>query len=267
MANGESIEQLRLLAGKRHRAAAAKVSRLKAKGVEIAGTKLDPRREPKNLKRYTRRQLETYINQLDKFVSRGTQYQPSAHKTEPLSGNLWHTYKSLESAVNRKNAQPYESIKDRFISSLGMTVDQFQGAKPSHPVTGNPASRAPHLPVNKSSKGIPNDRQLKKLIKDMQRKLNPEYSAKVNKRDRGAALKMLKTVGATDITKATRGMTAAQFSFMWNYTNFANIASFDYQIAKSKHQDPTSLAQFDAAFDTQLREMRKIIKDVKDLDL
>lgn len=274
MASREEIQALRDLARQRHRAATRKVSRLKAKGVNVEAAKLDPRKDPASFKRLNAKQLEAHIARLNKFVSRETQFVTSAHKTQPLTGGLWHEYKALERAVNQRNAKPYEGVKNIFLPSLGMTVDEFQGTKPTHPVTGNPASRAPHLPINKTNKGVPNDKQLKKLIKDMKARLQPEYGDKVIRREHRTLSTFLNTIGKVNqsddfkfIQRNFKTLTTAQFAFMWNYTNFANISGFDYEIAKSKLSDPTSMAQFDAAFDTQIREMKKIIKDVKTLNL
>lgn len=279
MARNERLENLRAQARARHKAATRKVSRLKTNNdVEISGTKLDPRRDLANLKRYNAKQLESYIGKLDSFVSRETSYVAGARR-KPLPGNLWHTYESLENALRRKNAKPFEQVKDVFVPSLGMTVEQFHGAKPTHPVTGNPSSRAPHIVNKRSPKGIPNEKQLNKLIKNTREKLNPDYDEKVFKRDKKVARKMLTDIGKVTgafiidgkrVTVASMkrdigAMSKDQFNFLWNNTNFADIASFDYEIAKSKLHDKKALAQFDSAFDTQLRVMHSVIGDVKSL--
>jgi len=270
MASREELESLRQLARKRHRAVTQKVSRIKAKeGITLTGTKDDPRKDPQSFKRMNAIQLRAHIAKQETFISRETQFVSGAKGTI-LTGSLWHQAETLIRAVNRKNATPYEAVKNVFLPSQGMTVDEFMGTKPTHPVTGNPASRAPHLPITKSAKGIPNDRQLKKLIKDLQAKLATDYGDKVIARERKTLGKFLKDIGKVsnikDISKDFRGLTPGQFAFMWNYTNFAAISSFDYEIAKSKLHDPKSLSQFDNAFTTQISEMRKIIKDVKGLD-
>lgn len=266
MASRANIEELRALARKRHRAATQKASRLRAKGVEVKGTKLDPRRNAADISKMRSRDLQSYISRLNSFNSRSTAYVQGATKT-PLTGNKWQKYKALEKAVNQMNATPYDRIKDLFVSSLGMTVDQFQGMKPSHPITGNPASRAPHLPINKSSKGIPGDKQLDALIRDMESKLSDSYTSKIEKRDRKIAREMLRVIGDKQLQKDLRNMSSEEFNLLWSYTNFAEIASFDYEIAKRKLQDPKAIAQYNESFDVQIREMKRMVKDVKALDL
>jgi hypothetical protein len=266
MASREEIQRLRELARKRHRAATQKVSRLRAKGVEIKGTHLDPRRSAGDIQKMRSRDLHAYINRLDKFSSRETSFVGGA-RNAPLHGDLWKTYQTLQNAVNQQKARPYETIKDKFIRSLGMTVNEFQGTKPSHPITGNPASRAPHLPVNRSAKGVPNEKQLKKLIRNMEKQLNANYPDRVLNRDRRTADKMLAVINDKGIRREVKKLSQQEFNLLWNYTDFANIASFDYQIAQTRMQDPKAVAAYDAAFDTQIREMKKRIHDVKALDL
>jgi len=285
MASREEIEQLRDLARKRHRAVTQKVSRLKRNnGVEISGTKKDPRKDPASFKKMNSIQLKAHINRLDTFVSRETSWVRGAGKTALLTGNLYHQYEALRKTVNRKRETPWEGVKDIFIPSLGVTVGEFQGEKPSHPVTGNPASRAPHLPILTTNKGIPNDKQLKKLIGDLKKQLGEDYGSKVINRDRKIFAKFLKDISKVAsnedldaIKHAFYGykgnkkkgidpverMSPAQFAFLWNYTNFADAASFDYEIAKSKVQDPTAMAEWDESFNTQIRHMKSLINDVR----
>lgn len=270
---------------KRHRAASQKVSRLnRKKGVDVAGTRHDPRTvSPERFKKMNSIQLSAHIARLDKFVSRETQFAPGA-RGQILAGNLWQRNKQLQANINKQRERKFESVKDIHIPSFGTivingksvpaTVENMQAMKPVHPVTGNPSSRAPHVPVNISSKGIPNDRQLRKANKDLEAKLSDDYDSKMIQRDRKITSKFLSTIGKVNRSKELKEirsiyktLSAKQFEFMWNYTKFSDISSFDYEIAKSKLHDPKSLSQFDAAFDTQIREMNRIIKEVKNLDL
>jgi len=285
MASREELEALRELAVKRHRAASQKVSRLKRnKGVDVSGTRNDPRTvDPERFKRMNSIQLGAHIARLDKFVSRETQFAAGA-RGKILSGDLWQRNRQLQAHVNKQRERKFESIKDIHIPSFGTvvvngksvpaTVENMQAMKPIHPVTGNPSSRAPHLPVNISSKSIPSDKQLRKANKELEAKASAEYNDRLVRRDRKITSKFLSTIAKVNSSKELKeirniykGLTPGQFEFMWNYTKFSDISSFDYEIAKSKLHDPKSLSQFDAAFDTQIREMNKIIKEVKNLAL
>jgi hypothetical protein len=272
MASREEIERLRQLARQRHRAATAKVSRLKKKNdVELTGTKYDPRRNAADISKMRTRDLQAYVKKLNEFTSRDVSYVHGAGKKTLLSGKLWNEYKRLERKLNEKNAKPYETVKDIRLPSLGdTTVEGFMGQKPIHPTTQNPSSRAPHIPINKSTKGIPNDKQLKKLIKDTQAKLAADYGDKVIARDQKVMSKFFKDMGKVSKDKALKDLrkdfwtlSPAQFAFLWNYTNFSETASMDYEIAKDHLNDKKVLAEKGESFQTQIRHMQNLVNDVK----
>ncbi len=263
MASRREIQEKRALVAQRHRAATRKVSRLKAKGVEVSGTKVDPRRNLSNVKRYTEKQLDSYLSELNNFTSRKTTFAPGV-KGKPLEGSLWNQYLGVQKAYNAMTAKQFESVKDIFLPSHGTTIEGLQASKPLHPISGNPASRAPNVPVDRSSKGIPGDKQIKKLIKDLRNKMRPDYQANIDKRNKKTAMKMLIGIGDLGILEDIGAMSQKKFATLWNYTNFAMIASFDYAIAKSQYHDNKTLAWHDAAFDTQLKEMRKMIKEINE---
>ncbi len=266
MATNREMQELRELVRKRHKAATRKVSRLKSKGVELGGSKADPRRDLGNVKRYTAKQLTTYLADLNKFNARQTSFAPGVKNT-PLTGSLWNSYVSLEKKYNAMTARQFDKIKDIFLPSHGTTIAGLQASKPLHPISGNPAARAPNIPVNRSSKGIPSDKQIRKLIKDLQHKMTAQYQADTIKRDRRTVMKMLIGIGDLGILEDVGAMSNKKFATLWNYTKFADIASFDYAIAKSQYHDNKTLAWHDAAFDTQLKEMRKMIKEINDTKL
>lgn len=282
MASREELEAKRAQARKLHRAATNKLSRIKAKeGLSLAGTGKDPRKEPASIKRMNSAQLDAHIARVSNFVSRDTQFRQGA-RGAVLSGELWQRNQQLQAAINRQREQGFSSVKGMHIPAFGtttvngksvpITVEMNEAQKPAHPVSGNPASRAPHLPVNISSKGIPNDRALRLLNKELQQKLSEQE--RLYKRDKKVSDKMVRTIAKVnrspelkEVRTIYKDLTPGQFAFLWNYTKFSEISSFDYEIAKSKLHDPKSLSQYDAAFDTQIREMNKIIKDVKNLNL
>lgn len=271
MASREEIERLRQLARKRHRAATAKVSRLKKNDVPISGTKLDPRKNAADISKMRARDLESYIKKLNNFNSRETSWVHGAGKKTLLTGALYNRFEKLKKQVNEKRAKPYETVKDIRLPSLGdTTVEGFMGQKPTHPVTQNPSSRAPHLPITTTNKGIPNDKQLKKLIKDLEVKLSADYGDKVISRDQKVMKSFFKDMGKVskdkelkDLRKDFWSLTPAQFAFLWNYTNFAEAASMDYEIAKDHMQDQKSLAEKGESFQTQIRHMQSLVNDVK----
>lgn len=284
MASREELEALRELAVKRHRAASQKVSRLKRKkGVDVAGKREDPRTvDPERFKRMNSIQLGAHIARLDKFVSRETQFA-AGPRGALLTGQLLAQNQRLQAAINRQRDKNFDAVKDIHIPSFGtktvngksvpITAEMQAAMKPVHPVTGNPSSRAPHIHINIGPKSFANDKQLRKSNKELEARLISEAQM-IEKRDRKIMSTFMKTIAKInrspelkEVRSIYKDLTPGQFEFMWNYTKFSDISSFDYEIAKSKLHDPKSLSQFDAAFDTQIREMNKIIKEVKNLAL
>lgn len=271
MASREEIQRLRELARKRHQAATRKVSRLKKNDVHVSGTPLDPRRNAADIAKMRSRDLQSYINKLDQFTSRETNWVHGAGKQSLLSSSLYREYKKLESAVNKRNMADYEKIKGTFIPTLNTTVQSFHGELPDHPLMANPASRSPHIPLIRTNKSFPNDKKLKKLIQDMRKRLEPEFGDKVIAREQKSMRKFFKDMRKVDpinetlkdLRKDFWSLTPAQFAFLWNHTNFAEAASMDYEIAKDHLHDKKSLAEKSESFNTQIRHMKNLVGDVK----
>jgi len=295
MASRDELNARRELAKKLHRAATAKVSRHRKKGVELAGTKRDPRHsDPKHVNRLTAKQLDAHISRLESFVSRETQYVHGAGKKSILSGQLYKRFESLKKQVNEKRASSYEApvkgpkdnpytgtkLNDIALPSFGQndkggyaTVDERIGQKPKHPVTGNPSSRAPHLPIITTNAGIPNEKQLKKLIKNLEHELSSDHGEKIIARDQKSMRKFLRDMTKVDkkneqlktLRKDFWDLTPGQFAFLWNYTDFSNAASMDYEIAKDFLHDKKGFSEKSESFNTQIRYMQQIVGDVKNL--
>jgi len=283
MASREELESLRQLARKRHRAATQKASRLRSKGVEVAGTKDDPRKEPASFKRMNAKQLEAHIGRLDSFVSRDTQFVAGPRGAR-LDGALVQRNLQLQRAINRNREQGFGAVKDLHIPSFGtavvegktvpVTAEMVAGQKPIHPTTGNPSTRAPHIPINIGPKSFPNNAQLRKSNKELEAKLTAESVNKNLVRDKKIASKFLRTISKInksaelkEVREMYKTLTPGQFNFLWNYTDYADISSFDYEIAKGKLHDPKALSQYNDAFNTQIQQMNIRMKEVKNLDL
>jgi len=271
MASREEINAKRSQARQRHRAATHKISRLKSKGdVSISGTQYDPRVAPEKLKRYNSRQLDSYIAKLDAFVSRETQFVPGAKgRPMPVAGKYgWGRVAKLQHQLNKDKAAHLAKIANIFLPSAGMTIgERVEMSTPKHPVTSPPASYAPHIPYTRTSKGVPNEKQLKKLAKELESKQGGKYFEQKYKSQMTAARKMIKGISNKALAKDFRSLNPEEFSLLWNYTNFAEVTSTDYVIRKSMMHDKKELAWYDISLDTQLREARKRIAEIKALKL
>lgn len=263
----KELNELRSLARKRHQAATRKVSRLKAGGAVIAGTANDPRRNLADVSKMTTREAKAYIRRLDTFNSRETQFVPGA-RGAVLQGKLWAEHQKLQGQLNAEKRAGLSTIKDLFIPHTGMTIgERVAMSTPNHPVTHPPASYAPHLQFSTSSRGIPNDEALKKLIKDLKSQVNGKFFKRKAKYQRVAADKIVDGISNTSLADKYKTLSPAEFNILWNYTDFARITSLDYVNRKNVLHDQKELAWYDERMDVQIREANQLIDEVKALGL
>jgi len=270
MASREELQELRALALKRQRAVSQKISRNKAKGLDLAGSKHDPRKAPANINRYTAAQLHDHLAKLDYFTSRKVQFTKGAKdKIIPKHGIYgWNRVEQLQNALNKEKAKRLDEIKDIFIPSSGMTIgERVEAVTPKHPVTAPPSSYAPHVPFTRKSSGVPNEKQLVKLVKDMEGKQGENYFQKKYESQHKAARKMVAGIRNKALSREFKDLNPTEFNILWNYTNFSDVTALDYVIRKKMFHDKKELAWYDIALDTQLKEAKERIQEIKGLKL
>lgn len=228
-----SLNELRELARKRQRAAGNKISRLNTQiGVNISSTKLDPRRDYRNVRKYNRNQLISYVNNLNSFVDRKTQYVPDAYG-RPINRDLWRKYQQKEREFNKRVARNYAKFKDVVIDEHGTTVDERQAKiTPRHRQMYNPAVNV-RTPQKRSLKGVVSEKALKALISDMNKKLGSDFISQDIKRGREQFKKLSEDISLGDIGKRISKLSADQFNYLWNFSGFASDLSEWYHVLKS----------------------------------
>src|SRR5699024_8847280 len=233
MASPEELRALRAMANRRHRAATNKISRLKNDvGVNVSGSEVDPRRNRANIKNYTEKQLRSYINQLDSFVSRRTQFVPDAHR-RPIPATQWREYQRLEKKYNQKISTRFDRYRDIDLGPSGMTVGQrMEMMTPKFPYMQDRAVNTPYTPLNRRSSNIGSERALRRLTEDMKSRLEDSYSTQRIKAGREQFEEMSKLLDAPGLARRVRNLSDAQFEVMWDFTGFATAASLGYQISK-----------------------------------
>lgn len=267
MASREELNNKRQQARKLHKAATRKVSRLKSKGVDVAKSGIDPRRDLSTLKRLNTKQLDSYIKRLEAFNSRSTQFAPGKGG-EALPGDKWWEVATKVKQVNRKREALWDEIKDLRIPSMGnVSLAEDQAMRtPDHPTMGATQSRAPHLPVRKDSQGIAKAK-LNQNIAELNAKLDPAYERKVLSGQRWAAYRMLDDIGRTDMVMDLVKMSDKAFNVLWNYTHFAEAEVLYYHRMQGRNHDRQVIADQDSVIDDQFSKMKSMIQDVKNLNL
>lgn len=223
------LDDLRKLARTRHRAANNKVSRLKNdKGVIIAGSDYDPRRNLTAIKRYNKTQLNAYINQLNAFTGRKTQFV-SGVEGQPLSAAKWSEYKAAENAYNQIAGKYMKSIGDIVIPGSGLTVAQREAAMRNTMFgVDKSASNRRFSPRDRNPSNVNGDKALDTLIKEMRVKSTRKYSRQETARGRYEAQKMLDALGDARLSASLRNTDDDAFNLLWHHTSFANDLSEDY---------------------------------------
>jgi len=233
MASREELNQLRAEARRRHRAATRKVSRLKTeRGVNLSGSKNDPRRDLGRIKTYNARQLRAYINDLNKFTSRSNQFVADAHG-RPVPGSLWQQYKNLERQYNQRVESAFRRVADMPYPGGDWTIgERLASLQPRHPQVLSPAVNSLYNPPRRRPSNVVSERALRRLIGDMKERLKPGYFDKLIKNARDEYSQMSALLHQPDLDKAVANLTDEQFQVLWNYTSFATAESMKYEIAK-----------------------------------
>lgn len=227
------LAQLRAVARARHKAATKKISRNKTNfGAEISGTKFDPRRDLAKVAKYNSSQIKGYINDLDSFVSRKTQFVPDS-KYRPMPASDFKGYKGVETEYNKMLKREFEVVRHKKLPS-GFTVEQQLSMTESlHPYMHNPASGADHRGIHRKSKTVKSLEALEKLKLDLRNRMTPEHRAKLEEADRISVNKMLLLIGDEALRERVNKLSSAKFRFMWKYSGkFANDLSMTYEAVK-----------------------------------
>lgn len=227
--NNDDIASLRAEARRRHKAANAKVSRLRAQGVELGGTKFDVRRDASAIKKYNKAQLNAYIRRLNTFTSRATGFVAGDMKT-PLPRAKWERYQRAESRANAIGRQDESTVEGTPLPNGG-TIGGRK-TKLANRATGN-AVNSPYGQINRKSTNITNEAALDALTKQMEAKTKKGYLPEKLKAGRWQAMEMLKEVGAPlEQMERLNKLSDHQFHVMWNHTAAATEISSWYERAK-----------------------------------
>jgi hypothetical protein len=229
----DPLENLRNQVRARRNAVTAKENRIKKNtGVDLRGTKEDPRRPLEVVDKYNAKQLMSYLGDLNAFMSRNSGFVAGANGV-PLPKDQWVEYKNLEKKFNSIGTEQFNKIADIFIPQSGMTISQR--AKTISPDTvsaqGDIVNR-PYSHTERDPKNIASPEALKVLIKDLKGKVSPKYLPAKLKESRGQAEEMLTTIGNTNLTARVQALSDNQFNTLWNYTNFTRQMSGIYFMLK-----------------------------------
>lgn len=259
MANPE-LERLRAEARRKHRSATRKISRLRrAADVELTGTQFDPRRSPKAIGRYNATQLKAYINQLETFNNRQTQFVRGA-RGSVITSAAWRQFQSAARKVSARNKREFGKIADVELPN-GVTIRQRVAmTTPKHPTMGtNLAVNRPFEEIRKSPRGIMGDKGAIALAREMESRLGERWFSNRISNDRSSLSKMVAVMNRPEILQQIDNLSDQQFNILWNYTGFADLLGVSYQSitdAMAGKDEP----YFREAAEQSLRDVRELIE-------
>lgn len=260
----ELREQVATLEGR----AGRKISRNKSsKGIIIADTPSDPRRNPSKVGRYNTRQLESYVKSLQTFNSRSTQFEAGV-RGNPLPRQQWVKYKAGENAVREQAAKAMEAVKDARLPGPGSTPTKIREGsetieqraakiRAKHPTVTNQG----YLPPERQPKNIKDADSLTKLTKANNKRMTKKFQREEHKRAREELKQMVAVFQDDKMEKNIMNLTKGQFDMLWNFTKFADALSLTYHHIKAKGKKKQDLPQ--ELIDNQINQANTLIEWVK----
>jgi len=229
------LAALRAEVRRRRNAVTAKQARIKRElGIDVRAAGYDPRRDSKVIAKYTAKQLTSYLNDLDSFMSRKNNFVAgSGGSVIPRSD--WQQYKKLENKYNNIGSKHFDAVSGIFIPTSGLTIRQRDATiRPDSIHAQGEIVNRPYSQTNRKPVNVKDAKALKKLISEMRKKVSPEYLKKQIKEGREQLNHMLTVIGNGDLVKRAENLTDSQFDVLWNYTNFATNVSGIYAIMQKQ---------------------------------
>lgn len=231
------IDELRAEVRKRQQAVNRKIRRTEGNGARIANTKYDPRRDV-DISRMRSRDLNNYLTRLNTFMDRKNQFIPGTGG-QPIHISVWRGYKRAERAANRRADRLFKQVANVKLPGGDMTIGSRHASvtNTDFPSTANHTVNSPLRKVNRQLRSMPSEKAIRRLTKQQQDKVDPQFLKLFVKRGRQEAYKMLNALNDTEITKELKGLTDKQFHILWAYTEFATNTSIRYEEGKRDTQN------------------------------
>lgn len=209
---------------KKTRSAGSKISRIKRNtGAKISGSEFDPRVSPSQIRSMNGRQLNSYINRVNKFNDRKTQFV-GLGRGVPVPRNEWNTYKANEARERILGEQHKSTIGDLYVEDYGSTVQQLLDMRPQKTrVKVEKAVYGPYSDIEREPTEIPSRSALNTFIANQEKKFKPGYFRSKIKEGRENLTKALIAMGNDVWLEQVNRLTEYQFDALW----FGNPAAIE----------------------------------------
>lgn len=190
-------------------------------GIDLKGTKEDPRRPPSVIKKYNVTQLNSYLADLDNFMRRDNGYVPDS------SGGFirkrdWLNYKRAERKFNKIVKSEFDKIGDIRDPFRNVTIREAEGLfVPESKRAQGEIRHRPLNEINRNSKNIKSAEALKKLYDQVNGRTSKDYVKNALDAGRKQAGQMMDNAGISSLKDAVTQLSNQQFNVLWNYWGFA----------------------------------------------
>lgn len=222
------VQRLRTLTTK-------KISRIRrTHGAELSGTEFDPRRAPGIEKRYTKKQLTAYRNELQGLLNRKTQYV-GLGGGQPLRRERFQAYKRVEDQLRERATKRFSGVRELANPENVSIADAMFTTMPSlhrpyydHRVNSEHPATIP----NRDPEGFTSVKKFEDLFLNLQRKLSGGYQAEFLEEGKGQFREMAEYVGQPELMDRINELTDEQWATLWEYGGVANDMSLAYHMQK-----------------------------------
>ena len=262
-----NIDDLREEVRKRRAAVTAKANRIRRNtGIDLKGTREDPRRDPKVIKKYNSNQLRSYLRDLNNFMLRENGYVPDSsggfiHKRD------WLNYKRGERKFNKIVKRHFESIADIKDPYRNVTIREAEGLfVPESKRAQGEIRHRPYNEINRNPKNIKSAAALKKLQDQINRKSSKEFLDQALAAGRKQAGQMLDNAGLSTLRESLNKLSDKQFDVLWNYWGFAGRLAQIGESGGQRGKTVDSRDVLDAQEKDNIRDdIAEFIKEAKNL--
>lgn len=262
----DGLSELRSQVLKRQRAATRKVNRLTKKGVEIAGTKADVRRDSEKIKRYNRTQLNAHLNRLNTFTDRKTQYVPDTYG-RPVRAEVFKAYKATEIQLKKIKDSEYSRFKDTKIPGKKDTVDDRMKRVTAKFRHAGSATNSPFVQIERDSKNFRSEAKMRQLTAANKKKLKTNFIKKDLKTDREVVEKQLTTLGRQDLIARVKKLNNDAFNALFNFWGFIEKISLPYETAQATLRDGKDRSWFEDQLVENMKEAEKLVGHAENFKL
>lgn len=225
----DEIKRLRAELAKRQAAATAKIARMKrTKGVQLAGTEYDPRRDPKQFKRS--RDIKRQLDRLNSFIDRRTQFVPLAGGA-PAPIAKWKAFHEADMSVVNLTRQDMKALGKMQVPHTGQTIEDLEATIPNKAAGDSRNRLYDRTPVK--STHVRSVEMLDKWTDQRLKQAKPEYRQSRIDSQRDSMNKMLTEIGDTATKARVAEWTDDQFYVFWNYGHNADNMDLWYRQAKA----------------------------------